>query len=235
MALSFREGYGNHGEFRTRRHTWGITTVLLPQSLRRHGSFQQSPCLHCPTNAWAGSNHFFNRIQSKKNKKSIKSNVQNVTLPRIFGPSQCVLKKNTMSPEKEKTFEPCSVFGRRSNPPNKKKQKQETWGSLFLVPGFLFHNNHNFMALWVMSYTYVLCSPKKSPCSWPDQHLAILKTGGSGRNRRSNWQVTKRNKKHSDVLLGRFYEKIMTEHICHMTEWLLKKTMFCFPASIIDS
>ena len=75
----------------------------------------------------------------------------------------------------------------------------------FLVPGFLFHNNHNFMALWVMSYTYVLCSPKKSPCSWPDQHLAILKTGGSGRNRRSNWQVTKRNKKHSDVLLGRFY------------------------------
>lgn len=67
----------------------------------------------------------------KKNKKSIKSNVQNVTLPRIFGPSQCVLKKNTMSPEKEKTFEPCSVFGRRSNPPNKKKQKQETWGSLF--------------------------------------------------------------------------------------------------------
>ena len=67
-----------------------------------------------------------------------------------------------MSPEKEKTFEACSVFGRRSNH-KKKKTRNLGLGSLFLVPGFLFHNNHNFMALWVMSYTYALCSPKKSP------------------------------------------------------------------------
>ena len=144
-------------------------------------------------------------------------------------------KKPLCPPKKKKPLNPAAFLVDDPTHQTKKTKTRNMGLPFFLVPGFLFHNNHNFMALWVMSYTYVLCSPKKSPCSWPDQHLAILKTGGSGRNRRSNWQVTKRNKKHSDVLLGRFYEKIMTEHICHMTEWLLKKTMFCFPASIIDS